>query len=159
MKWLNNFLNERKQRVVINGMSSKWSDVLSRIPKGSILGPLLILIYINVLPGVVGSVCKLFADDCKLYRNIESEADMKELQEDIERLCKWSRDWLLGFSKVISLGNLHFEIKHSLTDCENNSHTLSLEDSECDLGIFLKKNLKGVLTSVPKHGFSLNFAY
>ena len=146
LKWLKNFLNDRKQRVVINGKSSKWSDVLSGIPQGSILGPLLFIIYINDLPGVVGSVCKLFADDCKLYRNIESEADMMELQEDIERLCKWSRDWLLGFNikkcKVISFGNIHFEIEYSLTDSENNSHTLSLEDSECDLGILFKKNLK-----------------
>ena len=47
---------------------------------------------------MVGSVCKLFADDRKLYRNIESEADLKELQEDIERLCKLSRDWLLGLN-------------------------------------------------------------
>ena len=94
---------------------------------------------------MVGSVCILFADDCKLYRNIESEADMMELQEDIERLCKWSRDWLSGFNikkcKVISFGNIHFEIEYSLTDSENNSHTLSLEDSECDLGILFKKNL------------------
>ena len=142
LKWLKHFLYERKQRVVINGKSSKWSDVLSGIPQGSILGPLLFIIYINDLPGVVGSVCKLFADDCKLYRNIESEADMMELQEDIERLCKWSRDWLLGFNikkcKVISFGNIHFEIEYSLTDSENNS----LEDSECDLGILFKKNLK-----------------
>ena len=75
------------QRVVINGKSSKWTDVLSGIPQGSILCPLLFIIYINVLPGVLGSVCKLFANDCKLYHNIESEGDMKELQEDIERLC------------------------------------------------------------------------
>ena len=146
LKWLKNFLNERKQRVVINGKSSKWSDVLSGIPQGSILGPLLFIIYINDLPGVVGSVCKLFADNCKLYHNIKSVADMKELQEDIERLCKWNGDWILGFNikkcKVISFGNIHFEIEYSLTDSENNSHTLSLEDSECDLGILIKKNLK-----------------
>ena len=71
---------------------------------------------------------------------------MMKLQEDIERLCKWSRDWLLGFNikkfKVISFGNIHFEIKYSLTDSKNNSHTLSLEDSECDLSILFKKNLK-----------------
>ena len=73
---------------------------------------------------------------------------MKDLQEDIVRLCKWSRDWLLGFNikkcKVDSFGNIHFEIEYtcSLTDNENNSHTLSLEDSECDLGILFKKNLK-----------------
>ena len=45
------------------------------------------IININDLPGVVGSVCKLFQNDCKLYHNIKSEADMKELQEDIERMC------------------------------------------------------------------------
>ena len=93
-----NFLNERKQRVVINGKSSKWSDVLSGIPQGSLLRPLLFIIYINDLPGVVGSVCKLFADECKLYRNIESKVDMMELQEDIERVCKWNGDWILGFN-------------------------------------------------------------
>ena len=106
----------------------------------------IIVIYINDLHLVVGSVCKLFADDCKLYCNIESEADMMELQEDTERLCKWSTYWLLGFNikkcKVISFGNIHFEIEYSLTDSENNSHTLSLEDYECDLGILFKKNLK-----------------
>ena len=98
LKWLKNFLYERKQRVVINGKSSKWSDVLSRIPQGSILGPLLFIIYINDLPGVVGSVCKLFADDCKLYRNIESEADMMELQEDSARECTCASEWRSCFS-------------------------------------------------------------
>ena len=95
---------------------------------------------------MVGSVCQLCVDDCKLYPNIRSEADMKELQEGIESLCNWSRDWLLRFNikkcKVVSYGNIHFEIEYSLTDRENNSHVLSLEDSECDLVILVKKNLK-----------------
>ena len=64
--WLKNFLKQRQQRVVINGNLSKWTDALSGIPQGSILGPILFILYINDLPGVVGSVCKLFADDCKL---------------------------------------------------------------------------------------------
>ena len=104
------------------------------------------ILYINDLPGVVGSVCKLFADDCKLYRNIASEADQKELQEDIERLCKWSKDWLLGFNikkcKVVSFGNVQFEYEYGMTDTQNNLHVLSTEDSESDLGILFKKNLK-----------------
>ena len=91
MLWLKNFLKQRQQRDVINGNLLKWTDVLSGIPQGSIIGQNLSILYINDLPGVVGSVCKLFADDCKLYRNIASEADQKELQEDIERLCKWSK--------------------------------------------------------------------
>ena len=73
---------------------------------------------------------------------------MKELQEYIEILCKWRRDWLLGFNikkyKVISFGNIHFEIKYSLTDSENNSTLIHYRIiiSEYDLGILLKKNLK-----------------
>ena len=144
--WLKNFLKQRQQRVVINGNLSKWTDVLSGIPQGSILGPILFILYINDLPGVVGSVCKLFADDCKLYRNIASEADQKELQEDIERLCKWSKDWLLGFNikkcKMVSFGNVQFEYEYGMTDTQNNLHVLSTEDSESDLGILFKKNLK-----------------
>ena len=69
---------------MINGNASNWTEVLSGIPQESIRGPVLFIIYINDLPGVVGSVCKLFADDCKLYSSIASEADQKDLQEDIE---------------------------------------------------------------------------
>ena len=68
------------------------------------------------------------------------------MQEDIERLCKWSKDWLLGFNikkcKVVSFGNVHFEYEYETTDTQNNLHELSTEDSESDLGILLKKNLK-----------------
>ena len=78
--------------------------------------------------------------------NDKSEADLKVLQEDIDRLCKWSRNWLLGLNKkkckVVSIGNIHVEIEYSLTASNHNSHTLSLEDSEYNLGILFKKNFK-----------------
>ena len=65
-----------------------------------------------------------------LYHNIASEADQKELLEDIERLCKWSKDWLLGFNikkcKVVSFGN---EYEDGMTDTQNNLHVLSTKDS------------------------------
>ena len=98
------------------------------------------------MPVNVGSVFRLFADDCKLYRNIKCDADLNELQDDIDRLCKWSKDWLLGFNikkcKVVSYGKIHFEMESSLTDSNNKSHTLSTDDSECDLVILFKTNLK-----------------
>ena len=91
-------------------------------------------------------MCKLFADDCKLYKNIKSEADQRELQEDINRLCQWSKDWLLGFNikkcKVVSFGNIHYECEYEMADSQNDSHKLATEDSEYDLGILFKKNLK-----------------
>ena len=146
LEWLKNFLNGRKQRVVINGKASEWTNVLSGIPQGSILGPVLFIIFINDLPGVVGSVCKLFADDCKLYKNIESEADLKELQDDILRLCHWSKEWLLGFNfkkcKIVSYGNCQFEYEYYMTDNQNNQYKLSTEESERDLGILFKSNFK-----------------
>ena len=92
LQWLTNFMYKRQQRVIIHGKSSAWTDVLSVIPQGSILGPVLFIMYINDLQGVVGSVCQLFADDCKLYKIIKTEADQRELQEDILRLCQWSKD-------------------------------------------------------------------
>ena len=85
-------------------------------------------------------MCKLFADDCKLYKkNIKSEADLKELQEDIYRLCQWSKEWLLGFnftkSNIVSYGNCQFEHEYYMID-DKKYHKLSYEDFECDLGIF-----------------------
>ena len=70
--------------------------------------------------------------------------DQKELQEDIERLCKWSKDWLFNIKKckVVSFGNVQFEYEYGMTDTQNNLHVLPTEDSESDLGILFKKNLK-----------------
>ena len=147
LEWFKKFLNGRQQRVVLNGKTSNWTNVLSGIPQGSILGPVLFIIFINDLPGVVGNVCKLFADDCKLYKNIKSEAGLKELQEDIYRLCQWSKEWfLLGFNfkkcKINSYRNYQFEYEYYMIDNQNNFHKLSKEDSECDVGVLFKTNLK-----------------
>ena len=65
-RWIKNFLSERKQRVVLNGISSDWTDVISGVPQGSVLGPILFILYVNDLPDKVKSYCKIFADDTKL---------------------------------------------------------------------------------------------
>ena len=70
--WLRVFLTGRRQRVVVNGSSFNWSTVLSGIPQGTVLRPILFLLFTNDLPSVVSSNVKLFADDSVLYRRIES---------------------------------------------------------------------------------------
>ena len=85
LEWIKNFLSERKQKVVLNGSNSKWTDVTSGIPHGSVLGPILFTIYINYLSVVVQNVAKLFADDTKLYATVNNTNDEKKLQEDIDR--------------------------------------------------------------------------
>ena len=70
--WINDFFTSRKQRIVENGVNSGWTSVTSGISQGSILGPILFLIFINDLPEVLSCLAKLYADDAKLYSTIKS---------------------------------------------------------------------------------------
>ncbi len=72
LKWIGNFLHDRRQRVVIQDDKSEWADVLSGIPQGSVLGPTLFLVFINDLPDVVSNLVKIFADDTKMYTKIKN---------------------------------------------------------------------------------------
>ena len=75
IEWINNFLSGRKQRVVIDGHESNWLEVTSGVPQGSILGPLMFLVYINDLPSSVTSNVDLFADDSVIHRQISTSND------------------------------------------------------------------------------------
>ena len=97
LKWINSFLSMRKQQVSVNGCLSSEQSVISGVPQGSVLGPLLFVLYINDLPDEINSMVLMFADDTKLFRIIESSEDTKVLQEDLKKLEEWSSTWLLKF--------------------------------------------------------------
>ena len=89
--WIEGFLSEHKQRVTVNGVFSKWYDVTSRVPQGSVLGPMLFIACINTLPDEIeSSEILLFADDNKLFRSIYSDSDALLLQGDIDKMYSWS---------------------------------------------------------------------
>lgn len=98
LPWINNFLTKRHQRVVVDGESSQQSPVESGVPQGTVLGPLLFLVFINDLPSNLSSLIRLFADDCILYREIKNKDDSEALQADINRLCAWESTWQMGFN-------------------------------------------------------------
>ena len=98
LKWISSFLEDRTQCVVCGGYTSDPANVISDVPQGTVLGPLLFLIYINDLPECVSSMCSLFADDCLVYRKIESERDIEILQNDLTNLELWARKWLMTFN-------------------------------------------------------------
>lgn len=99
------FLTNRKQFVYANNLTSSVSSVLSGVPQGTVLGPLLFLIYINDLPFTVTSAIRLFADDCVLYRPINTVADVSALQEDLFHIQDWCATWLmsLNVSKTVHI--------------------------------------------------------
>ena len=86
--WIMDFLSNRRQRVNVNGSCSDWSSVISGVPQGSVLGPLLFIVYINYLPEAVQSNIAIFADDSKLYRSIVTPDDSRILQSDLDLLVK-----------------------------------------------------------------------
>ena len=84
--WIKSFLTNRKQRVLVNGIASGWHDVISGVPQGSVLGPILFVIYINTLVDVVQHLDFLFADDNKLFKIIFNDEDTVLLQKDIDSM-------------------------------------------------------------------------
>ena len=108
--WISSFLMGRSQKVSVNGSLSSSKSVLSGIPQGSVLGPLLFVIYINDLPDKLCSSSLMFADDTKVFREICSESDMECLQRDLACLERWSDTWLLKFHpdkcKILTVGKL-----------------------------------------------------
>ena len=82
----------------MDGEVSNWKSVLSGVPQGSVLGPILYLVYINDLEeGVTGSILQ-FADDTKLFRNTREIGDKQNVQDDIDKLVKWSEKWQMLFN-------------------------------------------------------------
>ena len=96
-KWINSWLSGRTQQVASDGQASDPVPVLSGVPRGSVLGPVLFLIFINDLLDNIRSSVRLFADDCVLYRNIHSGQDCLALQEDLTSLGQWEADWQMKF--------------------------------------------------------------
>ena len=90
MKWINAFLCYRQQQVVVDGVKSDWAPVVSGVPQGTVLGPLLFSLHINDITADIESKIGLFADDCVSYRDIKpffkDKEDTLKLQRDIDQL-------------------------------------------------------------------------
>ena len=141
-RWINSFLSNISQTVVLEGAKSEEVKVTSGVPQGSVLGPILFTIFINDLPKVVDSQVRLFADDCIIYRPVTKSGDAEYLQADINNLMSWAEEWSMFFNpeecEVIRVTNkkkpLNYVYKMS-------DHMLKSVEDKKYLGVTLQKNL------------------
>jgi hypothetical protein len=138
--WIQEWLSNRTQRVVLGGQASEWSAVASGVPQGSVLGPILFLVFINDLEdGMLSKVLK-FADDTKIYSNVSCANGQAQLQSDLDRATDWSSKWLMSFNvdkcKMVHAGYNNPQASYSM-----NGIQLQPVDEERDLGITMHKSL------------------
>jgi hypothetical protein len=140
-QWISNWLRGREQRVVLNQNCSAWSNVISGVPQGSVLGPVLFIIYINDIDCSVINKLSKFADDTKVYSVVASQEQVTQLQLDLVNLFKWSQDWQMLFNlekcKVMHFGKRNVKTVYSLGGTELKEVT-----QEKDLGIIVQNDLK-----------------
>ena len=99
LSWFTSYLTGRKQRVVLPGTQSAWNDITAGVPQGSILGPLLFLIYINDIVSDINARIRLFADDTSLFLIVEDpSAAAAILNEDLQKISTWASKWLVRFN-------------------------------------------------------------
>ena len=115
LEWFSSYLDQRHQRVVLEGSFSDFKQINAGVPQGSILGPLLFLVFIDDIVNDIGSNVKLFADDTSLYLIVEDPVMTADLMDlDLDKIHQWANAWLVKFNPhkteelIISRKNVHF---------------------------------------------------
>ena len=141
--WIADFLKNRTQSVVIEGVSSSKVPVISGVPQGSVLGPCLFLYYINDIAEQLTSTTRLFADDTMIYMAVKGENDAKLLQADLNKLTDWEDKWMMQFHpdkcEVISITRKKNPI---ITNYTLHGHQLQHVNSMKYLGLTVSNDLR-----------------
>jgi len=139
--WITDWLDNRMQRVCINGVLFGRRLVTSGVPQGSVLGPLLFLIFINDLDlGLLSSILK-FADDTKVFGKVATPTERLQLQLDLNELCRWADEWQMKFN-VSKCMVMHTGLSNNNYLYSMNGQTLNEVAERKDLGIMISSDLK-----------------
>ena len=149
LAWIRAWLHDRKQRVVLNGHASEWLPVSSGVPQGSVLGPLLFLVYINDIDKAVnpvGTSIFKFADDTKVLRVVNNDDDRASLQSDMDSLFAWSQEWQMLFNadkcKVIHFGQNNSRFSYTMGGYAPAGTVMESSVQEKDVGVVVHESLK-----------------
>lgn len=138
LSWIKDFLLDRRQQVSVKGEKSEWQHVLSGVPQGSVLGPILFIIFINDIPEAANSIVKIFADDTKLYA---PTVKVDLIQDDLNALYSWSNIWDMKFN-VDKCKTVHYGRNNPQHVYTMNNIDLQEVNEEKDLGIIFQNDLK-----------------
>ena len=151
--WITDYLTNRKQRVAIDGANSEYISLKSGVPQGSILGPLLFLLYINDLPESINTNIRIYADDSSVFTDYEvkKENNLEQvndaataLQHDIEAVERWAKNWLVDFNpaKTESLVFSRKRTNHIIPELQMGNSKIKEMSSHKHLGMTLQKDAK-----------------
>ena len=144
---LENYLSNRQQRVLLNGQSSDWLDINAGVPQGSVLGPLLFLIYINDLSDNLISVAKLFADDTSLFSTVHDiNKSATDLNRDLNTIKNWPFQWRMSFNPDPNKQATEVVFSHKRKTVVHpalffNQSPVAIEPLQKHLGLILDKRL------------------
>ena len=146
LNWFSNYLHDRQQRVIINGQCSDWGHICAGVPQGSVLGPLLFLIYINDLSKIIqSSQIRMFADDtCLFVTNKDRERAQVTLNRDLHLISNWAHQWLVTFSPPKTESKLvsNKKDRDSIPDIVFQGEVIKNVSSHKHLGVFISSDLK-----------------
>jgi Reverse transcriptase (RNA-dependent DNA polymerase)/Endonuclease-reverse transcriptase len=141
--WIEKWLSGRRQRVVLNGAASDWEPVKSGVPQGSVLGPILFLIFIRDIDTAAGAeaLVKKFADDTKVARKVQNDQDAAKLQQVLDNMTEWAAKWKMEFNtgkcKVMHFGASNIKAEYTMA-----GQLLEVTKEERDIGVLVTDDLK-----------------
>ncbi len=141
--WFTSYLSNRKQRVVLPGVTSDWNQIKAGVPQGSILGPLLFLLYINDIVNDINSSIRLFADDTSLYLIVDTpETASRTINADLDTITNWSNKWLVLFNPKKTESLLISRKRNTVAHPQLLMNTVNVSEVECHkhLGIYLSND-------------------
>ena len=143
--WIEQWLIYKRQSVVVDGEVSNRKLVLSGVPQGSVLGPLLFLIYINDLDDNITSSVLKFADDTKVFRKVNTDGDKQHLQNDLDKLVNWSEKWqmllIFGKCKCLHTGHGKLDVNYKMGDTVLGT-TVKEKDFQSNVALHLQRVIK-----------------
>ena len=144
LRWIHNFLSNRKQKVVVDGKCSNVTNVTSGVPQGTVLGPILFLIYIHDIGEDMTAVKKVYVDDTKVKKGVKNEDDVESLQNDLTKIYQWAKENNIKFNgnkfQVVRYGNNEILKNETMYFTEDTNEIIERFETLKDLGVIISED-------------------